>query len=342
MEGKNDNRWQRLVDLAVSQHGTAAVWQMRQVGLSLKWIESQVRADRLHRIFQGVYSVGHWKLTREGRLMAGVLACGPKAVLSHWSAAAYWGLLQTSRAVIDVVVIGSRNGPKAVKTHRVRHLDPRDITIRDGIPITTVPRTLLDLATVANQRQLRRAVNEAVRKRWLHQSAVEDILRRHKGRPGIAAFRAATAALNPGTHRTRSDLEDAFLTLCRKHRLPTPDSNVAIAGYEVDFHFPGTNVIVELDSYEYHRTPAEFDADRRKWAALKRKGYAPLPVSDAWLNSDPEEVAATVRQLLSAYPAATEDRRAESAAPPAPTGADASEAPRCAMSSSNARSTSGM
>jgi very-short-patch-repair endonuclease len=118
------------------------------------------------------------------------------------------------------------------------------------------------------------------------------------GPPRHQTFRAATAAINPGTRRTRSDFEDAFLTLCRKHRLPTPDSNTKLAGFEVDFHFPGTNLIVELDSYEYHRTPAEFDADRRKDAALKRKGYEVLRVSDAWFDSDPDGVAQTVRQLL--------------------------------------------
>jgi very-short-patch-repair endonuclease len=337
MQGKDGTR---VSALAGRQHGVVAAWQLIAMAFSRGWIEHQVRRGWLHPLLRGVYSVGHKAVTAQGRAMAAVLSCGPEAVLSHWSAAMHWGLLQTNRAVIDVVLAGNRNGPKGVRAHRVRHLDPRDMTIRDGIPVTTVPRTLLDLATVANQRQLRRAVNQAVRTRWLHQSAIEDILRRHKGRPGIAAFRTATAALNPGTHRTRSDLEDAFFALCRKHRLPTPDCNVEIAGYEVDFHFPGTKVIVELDSYEYHRTPQEFDADRRKWAALKRKGYEPLPVSDEWLNSDPDGVAETVRQLLSAYPAATEDRRAESAAPPAPTGAEASDEPRCAMSSSNARSTS--
>jgi very-short-patch-repair endonuclease len=295
MQGKDPVRVSRL---AANQHGVVAAWQLLKLGFSRGWIEHQVRLGRLHRVFRGVYAVGHPEVTARGRAMAGVLSCGLGAVLSHWSAAAHWVLLQTSRTVIDVVVVGDRNGPKGVHPHCVTHLDPQDATIRDGIPITTVPRTLLDLATVANPRQLRRAVNEAARAGWLGPDTLAEFLERHQGRPGIKAFRTATAALNPGTHRTRSDLEDAFLALCRKHNLPTPDSNVGIAGYEVDFHFLGTNLIVELDSYEYHRTPAEFDADRRKDAALKLKGYEVLRVSDAWLNADPNEVAQTVRQLL--------------------------------------------
>jgi very-short-patch-repair endonuclease len=338
MQGKDPVR---VAVLAGNQHGVVAAWQLVELGFSRGWIEHQLGLRRLHRVVRGVYSVGHSEITRQGRAMAGVLSCGPDAVLSHWSAAIHWGLLQTNRAVIDVVVPTDRKGPRDVRA-RCSKLEAKDKTIRDGIPITTVPRTLLDIATVANQRQLKRAVNEAVRKRWLYREAIEDILQRHKGRPGIKAFRAATAALNPGTHRTRSDLEDTFLTLCRKHRLPNPDSNTTVGGFEVDIHFPGTPLIVELDSYDYHRTPHEFDADRRKDAALKRKGYEVLRVSDTWLNSDPDGVADTVAQLLSAYPAATRDRDAESAAPPAPTGADASAAPRRAMSSSNARSTCGM
>ena len=298
MDVEDGKRWEKLVDLAAGQHGIVAYWQLRLLRLPRGWIEHKVRTKRLHAVFRGVFAVGYANLTREGRLMAGVLACGPKAFLSHLSATTHWELLQTNRAVIDVVVVGSRNGPKVVRPHRVSVLDPRDTTIRGGIPITTVPRTLLDLAAVANERQLRRAVNEAVRARWLHAAAIEDILTRHKGRQGIKAFRAATAALNPGTHRTKSDLEDAFLTLCSKHRLPEPDSNAEVGGYEVDIHFLGTNLIVELDSYEYHRTPSEFDADRRKDAALKRKGYEVLRVSDAWLDSDPDGVAQTVKELL--------------------------------------------
>ena len=288
----------QLAELAGEQHGTVSSRQLVELGFSRREIDHLARIGWLRRLYRGVYAVGRPTLTAEGRWMAAVLACGPKAVLGCWSAATHWGHLRTNHAVIDVVVPGHHRGHKGIRLRCVNHLDPRDITVRNGIPITTVPRTLLDLATVANERQLRRAVNEAVRERWLHAAAIEDILTRHEGRQGIKAFRAATAALNPGTHRTRSDLEDDFFTLCRKHRLPTPDSNTKVEGFEADFHFPGTKLIVELDSYEYHRTPQEFDADRRKDAALKRKGYEVLRVSDAWLNSDPDGVAQTVNQLL--------------------------------------------
>jgi len=287
-----------MAKLASREHGVVEHQQLLGLGFTPGAIEHRLRSGRLHRVHRGVYAVGHPTLTHEGRRTAAVLACGPQAVLSHWSAATHWEPLQTNRAVIDVVVPGHHRGHKGIRLHCVKQLDERDTTIRDGIPITNVPRTLLDLATVANHRQLRRAVNQAARGGWLGPKALSHFLHRHEGRPGIKAFRAATAALNPGTHRTRSDLEDDFLVVNRKHGLPTPDSNMEVESFEVDFHFPGTNLIVELDSYEYHRTPEEFDADRRKDAALKRKGYEVLRVNDAWLNSDPDGVAETVKQLL--------------------------------------------
>lgn len=133
---------------------------------------------------------------------------------------------------------------------------------------------------------------------WLNRRAVNELCERHRGRKGLTAFRAVIAAVHPETRRTRSDLEADFLALCRKYKLPQPVVNGMVEGYEVDMHWPGTNLIVELDSYEYHRTPAEFAADRRKDAHLKTCGYDVLRVADSWLNTDPRGVATTIRKLL--------------------------------------------
>jgi very-short-patch-repair endonuclease len=295
MQGKDGTR---VAKLAANQQGVVAAWQLVKLGFSRGWIEHQVRLGRLHRVFRGVYSVGHANVTAQGRAMAGVLSCGPGAALSHWSAARLWGLLQTNHAVIEVVLSSNRDGPKGVRVHRDRRLDRNDITRRDGIPITTVPRTLLDLAAVAEPRQLRRAVNETVRQGRLSGRVVADLCAQHEHKKGIKAFRAVTAALHPQTRRTRSDLEVDFLRLCRKYQLPQPDVNIEIEGYEVDIHFPGTKLIVELDGYEFHRTRTEFDSDRRRDAHLKVKGYEVLRVSDEWLNSDARGVAMTIRALL--------------------------------------------
>jgi predicted transcriptional regulator of viral defense system len=290
----------RLADLAARQHGVVAYWQLFALGLSRSAIERRVRAGRLHRVYRSVYAVGHIGLSHEGRDMAAVLACGAGAVLSHWSAGSRWKLLRPLHGLVHVSVPRDCRIPR-IRTHQVASLHARDCTKRDGIPITTVPRTLLDIAGVADERTLRRAVNQAARSGWLNLRAIDDTLQRNPRRKGTKQLRAVIAAVNPSTHRTRSDLEVAFLQLCRRYGIPTPVVNGKVLGIEVDFRWPGANLIVELDGYEYHRTAQEFENDRRRDAYLKKHGYEVLRVSDGWLNDDPEGVADTVKILL-AYP----------------------------------------
>jgi very-short-patch-repair endonuclease len=199
---------------------------------------------------------------------------------------------------VHVSVEGDRRAQKGIRPHRVSQLHPQDWTKRHGIPITSVPRTLLDLAAVADERVLKRAVNQAERVGWLNRRAIAELLERNPRRKGRKALRAVIAAVRPGTRRSRSDLETAFLLLLEKYRLPRPLVNAKVEGIEVDMHWPGTKLIVEVDSYEYHRTAAEFENDRRRDAHLKRRRYEVLRVTDTWLTTDPAGVAATVRSLL--------------------------------------------
>lgn len=230
--------------------------------------------------------------------MAAVLACGEHAVLSHWSAAALWGILEPRERIVAVSAPKHRRGHERVRAHWVAELHPRDRTIRAGIPVTTVPRTLLDLAGLGRPRLLARATNQADRLGWLSPRAIEDVCDRHRGRKGMAAFRLATAGLTPQTRRTRSDLEVAFVRLCRKFGLSEPIMNGRVEGYEVDAYFPRAKVVVELDGHEYHRTAAESDRDSRRDAALKLKGYEVLRVSDRWLTADPAGVARAVNHMI--------------------------------------------
>jgi very-short-patch-repair endonuclease len=273
-----------------------AFGQLLQLGMGRDAVQYWARSGRLHRIHRGVYAVGHRALSTEGRDMAAVLAAGPGALLSHWSAAARWELLRRSGPVC--VLTRSRCSVPGVDVHVASALHADDCTRRDGIPITSVPRTLLDIAGVADERVLKRAVNQADRKGWLNRRAVHELLDRNPRRRGTKALRAVIAAVDPTTRRTRSDLEAAFFALCRRYGIEKPISNAKVAGYEVDMHWPGTNLIVEIDSYEYHRTPAEFHNDRRRDADLATKGYVVIRISDHWLASDPKGVAETLRYVL--------------------------------------------
>ncbi|WP_407741848.1 DUF559 domain-containing protein [Hyalangium sp.] len=284
--------------MAVRQHGVVGYKQLIALGFSSGAIEHAVLTKRFHRVYRGVYAVGHYGLSREGELMAAVLACGSDALLSHWSAAELWRLLRKQGAVIDVSVAGHRCGATPIRTHRLKELCSGDRTRRDRIPVTSVPRTLLDLAGVATERQLVRAVNQAERAGWLNRRAIYQLLERNPGRKGTKALRDVITSIHPQTYRTRSDLEADFLALCARYGIPPPVVNGEVEGYEVDMHWPGTKLIVELDSYEYHRTPIEFAQDRLRDAYLKKREYEVLRVADSWLNTDPRGVAATIQKLL--------------------------------------------
>ena len=230
--------------------------------------------------------------------MGAVLTGGPDAVLSHWSAAEHWELLKTRRSLIAISAPTQRRPTGLVKPHWVPRMDKRERSRRNNIPITTVPRTLLDLAATGNTKQLQRAFNEAERRGLIKETAIRETLERHRGRAGMKAFKAVIAAVNPQTCRTRSDLEVAFLQLCRRYGLPTPVANSEVEGYEVDMHWPGTRLIVELDTWDYHGTSATFDSDRRRDAQLASKGYMVIRVTGAWMDADPAGVAATISKLL--------------------------------------------
>src|SRR4051794_1052187 len=250
MGSKRRLRARMLAKLGSTQHGVVAVWQLLELGFSRREIAVRVESRRFHRVYRGVYTLGHPARTAEALEMAAVLACGPQAVLSHWTAAARWALIRPVHGPVHVIAPSDRKAQRGMRPH-TSPLHPHDRTRRDGIPITTVPRTLLDLSAVANERLVRRAVNQADRKGWLNRRVMAELLERNPRRKGTKQLRAVIAGVNPTTRRTRSDLEVAFIVLCKAHHLPAPVANTEVAGIEVDMHWPGTNLIVELDCYEY-------------------------------------------------------------------------------------------
>src|SRR4051794_35594732 len=297
MRGQIDPGDQAIAKLAGRQHGVVARDQLRDLGFGAKAIDHRVARGRLHVIHRGVYAVGHRSLSPRGRWMAAVLACGPDAVLSHRSAAALWGIRPTSRPVIEVTV-PRRGGRNREGVHRVRSLHPEDCAVVDGIPVTSIARTLLDLAEVVTRRELERALEEAERKRLFDLRAVERLLRRSRGRRGVKPLRTALAEYRDEPPLTKSELERLFLDFCKKFRLPKPQVNTLVEGYEVDMHWPGTEVIVELDGYAFHSTRAAFERDRERDEQLQLRDYRILRVTYRRLTSKPQELAATLTTLL--------------------------------------------
>jgi uncharacterized protein DUF559 len=291
-------RQPRPAELATEQGGPISREQLLALGVTPGAIKSWLRSGRLHCYLRNVYLLGHEAVTVKGRMLAPVLAYAPGAVLSHRSAAMWWGFSQTARSKVDVTVPGrTRRKQDGIDLHLVRTLDPLDTTEHDGVPITTVPRTLLDLAEVVPPRHLGRAVNEAERLRLFDAAAMEELVARSPGRRGLKPLRDLLSDFLPEPH-LRSEFERLFREFCIDFALPVPDMNVDVLGYEVDAHWPGTNLIVELDSRAFHLNPKAFEEDRRRDAALMLAGYRVLRVTFSQLTREPNDLAMRISRLL--------------------------------------------
>jgi very-short-patch-repair endonuclease len=238
-----------------------------------------VAAGRLIRIHHGVYAVGYRRVESVAIAMAAVLACGDRAVLSHDSAAALWGWRRWPRRP-EVTSLRPRQRP-GICAHRTRSL-PRDDRTRElGVPVTTPERTIRDLKPRLTRKQFVRIVNDARRERRLSEEAV-------------------IALLGYRPDPTRSEFEEAFLRFCRRQGLPKPLTSADVAGYEVDALFPRQRLVVELDSWEFHRDRTAFGTDRERDAALLLAGYATVRITWDRLHETPAREANRLRRILAA------------------------------------------
>ncbi len=287
----------RIAALAARQHGVVARWQLDALGLERGAVAQRLRSAQLHPIHRGVYAVGHTRLTTRARWLAAVLACGPEAVLSHHAAAALWDLRPAPQARIDVTAPGKR-AHIGVRCHVVRSLLPQDRAAIDAIPVTTLHRTLLDYAEVSSPRQLAGALEAAQRRDLLDVRALDALLARSPGRRGTRPLRAALPALRDEPPWTQSQTECRFLELIAEGGIPAPRANVLIAGELVDCVWLGQRLVVEVDSWEYHRTKRSFEADRRRDAKLQIAGWRVARVTDERVWREPRGVIDELARLL--------------------------------------------
>jgi len=288
----------RPEEVAARQWGLISRRQLLACGVSEGGIAHRLTTARLHRVHRGVYAFTAAPLCPEARWMAAVLSCGDGAVLSHLSAAAAWRLLryEVERPVDVTVPNGGRRAAPGVRPHRTRHLPSSALTIVRAIPVTTVSRTLIDLADVAPDHHLARAVDEADRTGWLNRRDLDEQAAGAHGRHGLPRLLRLLSRHRP-TGFGRSDLERRFLALIAAAGLPRPLINQRIEGHEVDFHWPDRRLIVEVDGYEWHRTRARFVADRARDRALTRAGWRVVRVPDETIEHDPSGVEADLREL---------------------------------------------
>jgi very-short-patch-repair endonuclease len=289
-----------IAALAARQHGVVTTAQLAALGLAQRGVSHRAAAGRLHRVHRGVYAVGHPILSANGYRMAAVLACGPGAALSHASAAALWEIRPTAATRIDVSTprAGGRGKRRGIRMHRAAKLTRDEVTERHAIRVTTPARTLLDLAAQLPRRALERALDEAVTRELFDLTALDAVVRAHPSERGAGALRSALQTHRPGTTATKSNLEELMLAICDAHHLERPVVNTWVEGLEVDFHWPAQRLIVEADSYRYHRTRMAFDRDRERDAILVGAGYRTLRFSDRQLADRPSDVVAALARAL--------------------------------------------
>jgi hypothetical protein len=258
----------KVARLAAAHWGVLTLSELRSCGLTRDAVESRVRNGHLHPLYRGVYAVGHAKLTQEAAFLAAVKACGPEAVLSHFAAAALYGVVRWDGRYPEVTTRTVR-AHRGIRVHRSSVIDR---THHRGIPVTTAARTLIDLAATLDHAPLRRAVREAQRRL----TTIPDILatlNRLGPRPGNANL---TKILATGHTPTRSELEDAVLDLLLDAGFDRPHVNVPMTfdGRTIipDFRWPDQHLVIEADGAEWHDNRLTREDDAEKQAILEAHG----------------------------------------------------------------------
>ena len=290
-----------IAALAERQHGVAARIQLLGAGIGRRAIGMRLERGSLHLVHRGVYAVGHPLLNPKGRWMAAVLACGPNAVLSHRAAGRLWRLLPQSSALPEVTRPTSFRSRPGIVIHR-SVLSDDETSLVDRIPVTSISRTLLDLAAVLTKQQLERALNEAEVLRLTDKLSVPDLLERYPRRRGSALLRALFRDRTAIRGITRKELERRFHAVLDGSGLPRPRRNahVSVRGrfFEADCLWAEQQLIVELDGREAHGTELAFEKDRERDRLLLVEGWRVTRVTWRQLRDEAPAVIADLRELL--------------------------------------------
>lgn len=295
----NRDQEDRLAALASAQHGVVTRRQLCGLGLSPRSVERMAARGRLRRVHRGAYQVG--PLTGPWAAeMAAVLAIGRGARTSHESAAWMWRIVpgHDRTSPVDLVVVGGGASARpGIRVHRVACLPRDERAVVDGVPTTSVARTLLDLGTRLGRRDLERAIGRAERERLVRLDDLRALLRRHPHRRGAAALRALLDdEAEPAV--TDSNAEELFLTHWRATELIQPLVNASVGPYRLDFYWPGPGIAIEVDGYRHHGTRPRFEGDRARTTYLAGRGIQVIPVTWRHLTRHPTRTIAHIARAL--------------------------------------------
>lgn len=294
--------------LAESQHGVIAHRQLLDLGFGKGVALRRREGGLLIPLHRGVFALGHARLTREGKWMAAVLACGPGAVLSHFSAGHLWNLCG-SRGPAEVLRRSGGATHEGLRLHQTRGLEPHEVRLEKGIPVTSVERTLLDLAGRMDANRIERALVQADKSGNLSWPALARVLSKRRGRKGAGRLRRIAADVDPRAVEALSVTEIDFLALWRETDLPLPAVNVLVEGHLVDFLWPRQKVVVETDSWGFHGDRPSFERDRQTDVDLVAAGYDVHRVTYKMLERDPDPFLSNIRRALHARTASSSPPR---------------------------------
>jgi very-short-patch-repair endonuclease/predicted transcriptional regulator of viral defense system len=286
------------LSLVRRQHGLITTAQLNDIGLTGSAVRHHVRIGALYRVHRGVYAVGRPDLGREGRWLAAVLAAGAGAALSHMPAALLWQLLDTGDARPHVTV-PSQHGRRladGLRVHRAATLAASDVTVRLGIPVTSIARTLIDIAGRCDAARLQVAVRQAERLHRLDLAELRLAVEAPRTDHRRARLRRVLDRYVPGA--AESALEERFLDLCAREELPPPETQVALGPYRVDFLWRTERFVVETDGAQTHATVVGRAQDVARDRRLAALGFEVARYTWAEVVRTPGDVAREVRAAL--------------------------------------------
>ena len=291
--------------VAERQHGVVALRQLVAAGACPRAVGRRVERRTLHIVHRGVYVFGHGNLRGDGRVMAAVLAGGEGAAASHLSAAQLWDVPVSRGGPAHVTVARARQQRRGIVFHRAT-LSPDELTSVRGIGVTTVARTLLDLASLLPRQRLETALREAEYRGLTDLVPVSVLVERHAGARGVRSLRELIESSALGDDRTESELEDRFSAFVDARRLPEPRRNVALTAdgkpIRADCVWSPQRLIVELDGRSAHSRRSAFESDRARDRALQVAGWRVVRVTWAQLHVSPDALERDLRALLAAPP----------------------------------------
>jgi hypothetical protein len=294
----------KCLQRAASQHGVIARWQVTQSGLSRQQLRSLLAQKRWEHVLPGVFRISGAPEDWRQKLHAALLWAGRGAALSHRTAAALHGFARFRESGTQLVSHLEKRAPRGVSLYKCQKLVGADVTRIDGLLVTSVERTLLDLAATESEADVRACLDEALRRKWTALDDFELVLRDHDGKRGVAMLRRLVATLQGAGGPTESEMESRVRDLLEANGFPQPVSQHAVyAGgrlRRLDFKFAGSKVVIEADGYAYHSSPAAFERDRERLNALLVRGFVVLQWTWKALLERPDELLAQLRCVLGA------------------------------------------